>query len=322
MLVSTLRPAFLAGLIAGAALALAACAGQPPAPAGAQTPLPALPPLPPLPPLPRLLLMGEQHDQLDHQRQIAAEVASLAHAGRLRAVVMEMADAGRDSAALPRDADEARVRLALGWDEAGWPWSRYSAVVMAAVRAGVPVLGGNLPRVQIRAAMANGGLDTRVEPGVRQQLGVAVNEGHCGLLPLKQLPAMVRVQIARDLSLAGSLARASGVTPPPGALAVLGAASGPAPANAALGAAAAAALAEVPMPGEQRDAVVLLHAGERHVARDAGVPLHLAAMGLDPARSHVVVFGDSETPADEHRSAELTPRQDECKRLREKLTGG
>jgi uncharacterized iron-regulated protein len=307
MLVSSPR---LAGLIACTALVLSACAGDPRSAAGAPAPLP------------HLLLMGEQHDQLDHQRQIAAEVARLANEGRLRAVVMEMADVGRDTAALPRDADEARVRAALGWNEAGWPWPHYSAVVMAAVRAGVPVLGGNLPRVQNRAAMGDAGLDTRVEPGVRQQIGVAVNEGHCGLLPLRQLPAMVRVQIARDLSLAGTLARASGVTPPVGALPVLGAASGPAMADAAPWGAAPEALAAALASAARGDAVVLLHAGERHVARDAGVPLHLAAMGLDPARAHVVVFGDSEALADERRSAELTPRQDECKRLREKLTGG
>jgi uncharacterized iron-regulated protein len=249
---------------------------------------PAAAAAPPGPPAGRaLLLFGEQHDQVDHQRQIAAEVARLAAPHRLRAVVMEMADAGRDTTALARDADEAQVREALGWVEAGWPWARYAPVVMAAVRAGVPVYGGNLPRAQIKASMADAELDSRVEPGVRQQLGVEVNEGHCGLLPLKQLPAMVRVQIARDLSMATTLARVSR----------------PAPASG----------------GADR---VLLHAGERHVARDAGVLLHFAAVGLDAGQAHVVVFGDSEALADEHRAAVLTPREDECKRLREKLTGG
>jgi uncharacterized iron-regulated protein len=237
-----------------------------------------------------LLLFGEQHDQVDHQRQIAAEVSRLAAARRLRAVVMEMADSGRDTSALARDADEAQVREALGWVEAGWPWARYAPVVMAAVRAGVPVYGGNLPRAQIRPSMADVQLDNRVEPGVRQQLGAEVNDGHCGLLPLKQLPAMVRVQIARDFSMATTLARVSG------AAGKVPAAAGP--------------------------DIVLLHAGERHVARDAGVLLHFGAVGLDVSQAHVVVFGDSEAKADERRPAALTPREDECKRLREKLTGG
>lgn len=281
--ISALLSALWIGL-ASLTFGLAACSTvAPPAPSSA-----AAAGQPIGPPAGRgLLLLGEQHDQADHQRQIAAEVARLAAAGRLRAVVMEMADAGRDTTALPPEADEASVREALGWLEAGWPWARYAPVVMAAVRAGVPVYGGNLPRAQIRASMADTSLDSRVEPGVRQQLGVAVNEGHCGLLPLKQLPAMVRVQIARDFSMASTLARASGKRPA--------------------------------APGAD---IVLLHAGERHVARDAGVLLHFAAVGLDASQAHVVVFGDSEAQADERRPATLTPREDECKRLREKLTGG
>ncbi len=284
-LYTALAATLTAILVPGLSACVASGAPQAVAPfAGTSTELPGLP-------AGRgLLLFGEQHDQVDHQRQIAAEVSRLAAARRLRAVVMEMADSGRDTTALPPGADEARVREALGWVDAGWPWARYAPVVMAAVRAGVPVYGGNLPRSQIRPSMADVQLDSRVEPGVRQQLGAAVNDGHCGLLPLKQLPAMVRVQIARDLSMATTLARVSG-------------ASGKLPTS----------------PGAD---IVVLHAGERHVARDAGVLLHFAAVGLDVSQAHVVVFGDSEAVADERRAAALTPREDECKRLREKLTGG
>ncbi|MEY2689033.1 MAG: hypothetical protein RL375_3231 [Pseudomonadota bacterium] len=271
-------------------LALALCAGLPACtlPGGSGHTAAQASALANSPPAGRhLLLFGEQHDQVDHQRQIAAEVVRLADARRLRAVVMEMADSGRDTSALPPGADDAQVREALGWVEAGWPWARYAPVVMAAVRAGVPVHGGNLPRAQIRATMADVQLDSRVAPGVRQQLGVEVNEGHCGLLPLKQLPAMVRVQIARDFSMATTLARVS---------------------------------ARVPVSSTAD--IVVLHAGERHVARDAGVLLHFDAVGLDRSQAHVVVFGDSTAQADERRPALLTPRVDECQRLREKLTGG
>lgn len=88
----------------------------------------------------RLLVFGEQHDQPDQQRQVAEQVRALATEGRLAAVVLEMAERGRDTRALARDASEAQARDALAWT--GWPWEPYAAVVMNALRAGVPVIGG------------------------------------------------------------------------------------------------------------------------------------------------------------------------------------
>ncbi|MDM7455681.1 MAG: ChaN family lipoprotein, partial [Tepidimonas sp.] len=92
------------------------------------------------------LLLGEQHDADAHQWLQAAAVQALATQGRLAALVLEMAERGRDTEALTSDADEAAVRAALAWPDAGWPWQRHAPEVRAAGRAGVPVVGGNLPR--------------------------------------------------------------------------------------------------------------------------------------------------------------------------------
>lgn len=73
---------------------------------------------------------------------------------------------------------------------------------MAAVRAGVPVLGGNLPREVLHTTMADASLDARVPTAALDYQTQAVREGHCGLLPEAMLPGMVRVQVARDISLA------------------------------------------------------------------------------------------------------------------------
>jgi uncharacterized iron-regulated protein len=226
---------------------------------------------------PALLIFGEAHDQPDQQRQVADTVQRLAAEGRLAAVVLEMADRGRDTQALPRSADEAQARQALAWN--GWPWEPYAAVVMNAVQAGVPVFGGNAPRSENRAAMADPSLDARVPDSARARLAEAVLSGHCGLLAAEQAPGMVRIQITRDRSLAATV-------------------------QAALAQAA---------PGQQ----VLLLAGAQHAARDRGVPLHLG-----PAVAvRVVMFGDgaAELPADERRSAAVTPRPDPCEGLRERL---
>ena len=149
-----------------------------------------------------VLLLGEQHDAPDHQRLQRDTVQWLAARGRLAAVVLEMAERGHSTAALARGATEAQVQSALQWNDAAWPWSAYGPVTMAAVRAGVPVLGGNLPRSAMAAAMQETRWDTHLATTARQQLLDALQDGHCGMLPAARLPAMARIQIARDASMA------------------------------------------------------------------------------------------------------------------------
>lgn len=156
-----------------------------------------------------LLLLGEQHDAVEHQHLAADIVGALAERGRLQALVIEMAERGRGTTGLARDADEAAVRAALGWNERGWPWSRYGPIVLRALRAGVPVQGGNLPRDALRAAMADAALDASVDPDWHRRLADDVRDGHCGLLPAARLPGMTRVQIARDRAMAETLAAAA-----------------------------------------------------------------------------------------------------------------
>lgn len=153
-----------------------------------------------------LLLLGEQHDADDHQRLARLSVEQLAAQGRLGAVVLEMAERGTSTQGLPRDASEAEARERLRWNPAGWPWERYGPVVMAAVRAGVPVWGGNLPRADMRDAMRNTALDTRVPEAALQAQFHNIREGHCGLLPDAQIPGMARIQVARDVAMAQTLA--------------------------------------------------------------------------------------------------------------------
>ncbi|WP_336692885.1 ChaN family lipoprotein [Delftia acidovorans] len=149
-----------------------------------------------------IVLLGEQHDAVAHQAWQQATVEQLAKQERLAALVIEMAPHTGSTASLARDASEEAVQQALQWQDAAWPWPRYRGVVMAAVRAGVPVLGGNLPRAEMKQAMRNENLDTHLPPeGWQRQLD-AIREGHCGLLPDTQLPPMARIQLARDASMA------------------------------------------------------------------------------------------------------------------------
>lgn len=189
-------------------LASAAVAGTAVLAAGCATPPTAAPPAAPWPDrlqalLPAdVLLLGEQHDAPEHQRLQREAVQWLAARGLLAAVVLEMAESGHGTRGLPRDATEAQAQAALQWNDAAWPWKAYGPVVMAAVAAGVPVLGGNLPRSALRATLAEEAWDQHLPAPALQRQYQALRDGHCGLLPEAQIAPMARVQIARDARMA------------------------------------------------------------------------------------------------------------------------
>ena len=221
------RPLLPAAALSLALLGAAGCATPAPLGADAQARLATLLPA-------DVLLLGEQHDAPAHQQLQRQTVQWLAARGELAALALEMAEQGRSTAGLPRDASEADVQHALAWRDAGWPWKTYRPVVMAAVRAGVPVLGANLPAARQREAMRDAALDARLPPAALQEQQQRMRDGHCGLLPESQIGPMTRVQIARDIAMADTVRAAR-------------------------------------QPGR----TVLLVAGNGHVHRALGVPLHL-----------------------------------------------
>ncbi|MGC3986451.1 MAG: ChaN family lipoprotein [Pseudorhodoferax sp.] len=155
------------------------------------------------------ILLGEQHDAAEHQQAHARLVRELSGRGQLAALVVEMADAGQTTAGLPPEADEAAVRQALQWNDKAWPWAAYGPAVMAAVRTGVPVLGGNLPRARFAAVMQDDTLDATLPPAALAAQREAIRAGHCDLLPAAQLAPMARIQIARDQSMARTVQAAA-----------------------------------------------------------------------------------------------------------------
>lgn len=230
------KPRTVQALGACLVLALAAgCSSRPAAPATAA--VPAAPAKKPTPTLglqantsdrlrsvmpTDLLLLGEQHDAPEHQQIHRDVVQALADSGRLAALALEMADAGNGTTGLPANSSEFAVRQALQWNDQSWPWAAYGPAVMAAVHAGVPVLGANLPRTQMRGAMGEPTLDTRLPASAWQAQQQAIRSGHCNLLPEAQTAPMARIQIAKDISMANTLASAA----QPGKVVVLMAGSG------------------------------------------------------------------------------------------------
>lgn len=160
------------------------------------------------------ILIGEQHDAHAHQRLQHALVQALAERGQLAALALEMAERGTSTAQLARDATPQQVQNALRWNTAGWPWDRYAPAIMAAVHNGVPVLGANLPHTAMRQAMADTSLDGHLANAALARQREAIRLGHCNLLPAERLQPMLRVQLARDASMAQTIvdAQATGKT--------------------------------------------------------------------------------------------------------------
>lgn len=155
------------------------------------------------------ILLGEQHDAPDHQRLHRVVVEILAGQQKLTALALEMASQGQSTDRLGPDASEVAVQAALQWNSAGWSWAAYGPIIMAAVRAGVPVLGANLPPAGLRAAMANPDLEKLLSGPALTTQQQRIREGHCDLLPENQILPMTRVQIARDISMAQTLVKAA-----------------------------------------------------------------------------------------------------------------
>lgn len=154
------------------------------------------------------LLLGEQHDAPEHHAMEREAVQALAERGQLAALALEMAEEGRSTAHVAPGASEAQVQAALDWNDKAWPWSSYGPAVMAAVRAGVPVIGANLPRARMKNAMADVSLDAQLNGEAYAAQQDAVREGHCKLLPESQIVPMTRIQVGRDRAMAQAVAKA------------------------------------------------------------------------------------------------------------------
>ena len=234
----------------------------------------------------QVIALGEQHDQIAHHQWEAQTVQWLAAGQRLGALVIEMAPAGSSTAGLATTSTEEQVQQALQWQSGtasgGWPWQDYGPMVMNAVRAGVPVLGGNLPRAQMKQTMGQSRYDSHLPASGWQLQLDAIKDGHCGLLPESQFAPMARIQLARDESMAK-------VT--------------------------ATAVQQWSQPGQS----VLLVAGRSHVRSDIGVPTWLPK---DLRQKVAIAQSDKAPKAINMKADKLltlagNASQDQCAQLRE-----
>lgn len=198
-----------------------------------------------------LVLLGEQHPNVDHHRLQARILGGLVENGRRPAVVFEqfdVEDQGAMDAALEAAAGDSvagratALARATAWTESGWPpFDDYRPLVEQALEAGLPIRAGNLSRERMRSLRAPdvGSGDPVLGAAARASLTAEIRESHCGYANDAMVEAMVAAQRSRDRTMADVLLEALAARP------------------------------------ARRDGAVLI-AGFGHVRRDYGVPLYLA----------------------------------------------
>lgn len=173
----------------------------------------------------RFVLLGEKHDNPDHHALQAWLVRRLIASGRRPAVAFEMFGTDKSKAisthlaANPGDA--AGLGPATGWDKTGWPdWAMYSPIAQAALDAGLPVLGANLPDHEAQAITRRQTvrpervdelvLDRPLSAKLHADLVDDLRRSHCNMLPETMISPMVMAQRAKDGSMARTMSAAVG----------------------------------------------------------------------------------------------------------------
>lgn len=170
----------------------------------------------------RFVLLGEKHDNADHHVLQARVIERLADAGRKPVVAFEMvsSDLAPELAQVTAspDATPEQVRVAVRWDESGWPpFALYEPVFRAALDARLALVAANLPREQAKAIVREGlaaldrdttarlALDEPLPEAERAELVEELRRGHCGHGDERMLRRMLGVQNARDAAMADAL---------------------------------------------------------------------------------------------------------------------
>ncbi|MDT3679895.1 MAG: ChaN family lipoprotein [Burkholderiaceae bacterium] len=257
------------------------------------------------------LLLGELHDNVTQHRLRLQWLEALADRHPF-ALALEQFDADRQDAldrARAEDTREAanrtgapdlavrarRIAQAAGFDFHGWDWDLYRPAIELALRRGLPLVAANLSPADT-TQVARGSVPPAPPPpgwGTEQTeaMRASIRQGHCDLLPERAVDAMALAQRTRDARIARALVDAR----------------------------------------ERTGLPVVLLAGNGHLRRDIGVPLHLAAL-RPQARIVSIAMLERNARGEEGRGVApdqesfdlivrtaAQPREDPCVALRERM---
>jgi uncharacterized iron-regulated protein len=164
------------------------------------------------------ILMGELHDNALHHERRAALLHDI---GKPISVVVEHLPSGAAPALMANARGDTLLQAlqGAGFDARGWRWPIHESVFAAIASSGHSLRGGNLPRelarrvaldgpaalpADLRHAIESAPLTAAATAALEQDL----IDGHCGRLPVQQMPRMVWAQRGRDAAMAAALREA------------------------------------------------------------------------------------------------------------------
>ena len=160
----------------------------------------------------KYLILGEKHDNPDHHILQLSILNHLIEREQVSLVSFEMMDTSFQNlldGLLQAEIDNlVSLKEHLEWNDEGWDWSFYGPLIYSAYSAGVSLAASNITNSRMMEIYGLEELPSEMDifdDFTITQLMQDIDESHCGLLPESQFPAMVRVQQARDYSMARSL---------------------------------------------------------------------------------------------------------------------
>lgn len=158
---------------------------------------------------PSVVILGEVHDNAVHHALRAAALRKLLEGGARPAIAFEQFDRSMQGAIdaarkeRPRDAD---YLVAQAKGAPSWKWDYYRPFVALALEYDLPIVAANLSRADaMKVATASVEWDAVPDSFIREHES-AVQKGHCNVLPAQAVPGMARAQVARDRTLAQTIA--------------------------------------------------------------------------------------------------------------------
>lgn len=164
------------------------------------------------------LLLGEKHDNPDHHSLQLDLLDYFLQQDLVSSVAFEMMDSDQAQLLkqLPRQLQSQKITSLvelkdfLQWDEEGWEWPFYGPMLNLVYQAGISISAANISNetmMGVYAEPTSAAISAVLNQSAMTQLDKDIDESHCGLLPESQFPAMVRVQQARDYSMAEAMAQ-------------------------------------------------------------------------------------------------------------------
>jgi uncharacterized iron-regulated protein len=166
-----------------------------------------------------IYLLGEVHDNPKAHSERFSLIESLLTKKFRPVIAMEQFD--RENQAILSQAMSSCKNadcVILKAGGRGWEWSFYKPIIETALKLGLPIIAANLSSTDAMKIMRNGfgaalnnetihdfNLDRPLDSDLFQKQKIAIDNGHCHILPNSAFKGMVNAQVARDVWMAKTI---------------------------------------------------------------------------------------------------------------------